>query len=258
MAEDYDLGSGDVGIVDSTPAPPPRDPFSMSFGPSDRSEDPFAVRQDLLQSPYTMATVVHAIVRDKYGDDAYWWDPLTVALELKADFAVDPCPEVLDRWNAIQLVMTGDAFFNRIDAFLAVCNSLSSGEPFFGAFDPVTTEEAAWAVAEVGMNRDMLPFAPTIKRYCKVVLENDGYGKGSFPPVFDIVFDDNTTLKDVKEGLVSSENGASLKNYLLDNVNDIASQFDSLKDLKNVDEDLLRKGLLNALRDNKDGSFQKK
>lgn len=257
MAEDFDIGSGGVGLVDSTPAKPPRDPFSMSFGPPGQ-DDPFTVRQDLLQSPETMATVVHAIIRDKYGDEAYWWDPITVALELKADFGVDPCPQVMDKWSAMQVVMTGDAFFNRIDAFLAVCNSLSSGEPFFGAFDPVTTEEAAWAVAEVGMNRDMLPFSPTIRRYCRIVLEGDGYGKKSFPPVFDIVFGDDVKLKDVEAGLVADENGSALKAYLSDNVNDIASQFDSIKDLKGVDEDLLKKGLLNALRDNKDGSFQQK
>ncbi len=185
------------------------DPFLTQFG-HDMS-DPFTVRQDLIQSPETMATVVHAIIRDKYGDEAYWWDPLTVALELKADFQVDACPEFMDRWGAMQVVMTGDSFFRRIDSFFAVCNAFSSGEPFFGAFDPVTVEEAAWGVAEVGMNRDMLPFAPTIKRYCKLILERDGYGKGDFPPVFDIVFEDNTTLRDVKAGLVSSENGAALK-----------------------------------------------
>ena len=63
------------------------DPFQKAFAPE--GEDPFAVRQDLLQSPETMATVVHAIVRDKYGDEAYGWDMLTLAMELKADFAVD-------------------------------------------------------------------------------------------------------------------------------------------------------------------------
>ena len=112
------------------------DPFLTQFGHD--SSDPYTVRQDLIQSPETMATVVHAIIRDKYGDEAYFWDPLTVAMELKADFEVDPCPEFMDRWGAMQVVMTGDSFFNRIDSFFAVCNAFSSGDPFFGAFDPVT------------------------------------------------------------------------------------------------------------------------
>jgi len=232
------------------------DPFLQQFG-NDLS-DPFAVRQDLLTSANTMATVVHAIVRDKYGDDAYFWDPLTVALEIKADFSVDPVPQVMDRWSAIQVVMTGDSFFNRIDSFMAVCNAFSSGDPFFGSFDPVTVEEAAWGVAEVGMNRDMLPFSPTIKAYCRTILENDGYGKNGFPAVFDLVFEDDVTIKDVAEGLVSKENGAALKGYLMENVDDIAKQFDSLKDLKNVDEDILKKGLVVALRDRSDDGFKKK
>lgn len=226
------------------------DPFLQQFG-HDMS-DPFTVRQDLIQSPETMATVVHAIIRDKYGDEAYWWDPLTVTLELKADFQVDACPEFMDRWGAMQVVMTGDSFFRRIDSFFAVCNAFSSGEPFFGAFDPVTVEEAAWAVAEVGMNRDMLPFSPTIKKYCEIILGKNGYGRDNAPKIFDLVFDedhDGTSLKDIKAGLVSDENGAALKQYLAENVDDIARQFDSLVDLKNVDDELLKKGLLRALEE---------
>lgn len=211
--------------------------------------DPFTVRQDLIQSPNTMATVAHAIVRDKYGDEAYWWDPLTVALELKADFQVDPCPEFMDRFGAIQVLMTGDSFFNRIDSFFAICNAFSDGQPFFGAFDPVTVEEAAWAVAEAGMNRDMLPFSPTIRDYCRIILERNGYGSGNMPPIFDAVFDGKATLKDIRAGLASEGNGAELHAYLSGNVDDIAAQFDSLADLKNVDDDLLRKGLINALRE---------
>jgi len=216
----------------------------------------FSTRQDLIASPETMATVAHAIVRDKYGDEAYWWDPLTVALELKADFETDPCPEFLDRWNAMQVLMTGDAFFKRIDAFFAVCNSYSSGEPMFGAFDPVTVEEAAWAVAEAGMNRDMLDFSPTIKDYCRVILEQDGYGEGNYPPIFGVVFNDGTKLRDVKAGLVSDENGKALKSYLMDNVNDIAKQLDSIPDLKGLDRDLLRKGLVTAMSDRRPNGSQ--
>ena len=100
------------------------------------------------------------------------------------------------------------------------------------------------------MNRDMLPFSPTIKKYCSIILGNNGYGANNKPPVFDIVFDDHTSLKDVEAGLVSKENGETLRRYLEENVNDIAAQFDSLADLKNVDDELLKKGLINALRSN--------
>lgn len=233
------------------------DPFQKAFAPE--GEDPFAVRQALIQSPETMATVVHAIVRDKYGDEAYGWDPLTVAMEIKADFGVDPCPEFMDRWGAIQTLMSGDSFFTRIDAFLAVCNSFSDGDPFFADFNPVTLEEAAWGVLEAGMNRDMLPFSPTIRSYVRIVAESNGFGGDSMPPALKPVFDGgDATMKDIEAGLVSEENGQALRTYLNEQANDVASQFDSIRDLRNVDDELLRKGLARALSEDKDGDFEQK
>ena len=215
------------------------------------SVNPYVTRQSLLQSPETMATVVHAILKDRYGDEWYWFDQLSIMMDIQDDFRCDPCPEVMDRIAAMQVVMTGDSFFNRIDSFFAVCNAFADGDPFFGAFDPVTVEEAAWALAEVGMNRDMLPFSDTIKSYCRAILKEAGYGDSDYPPIFDAVFDGKASLGDIKAGLASEENDASLKAYLAEQAEDLANQFDSIADLKNVDEDLLRKGLTKALEDNR-------
>ena len=46
-------------------------------------------RQQALQNPETLATVVHAILRQQYGEEVYDWDPVTVYLECQADFAAD-------------------------------------------------------------------------------------------------------------------------------------------------------------------------
>ncbi len=211
--------------------------------------NPYAARQDLLQSPRTMATVVHAIVADKYGPnpEIYDWEPLTMCMELKADFQVDANPAVMDRWCAIQTLMSSDAFFTRIDAFLSICNTFSNGEPSFSAFSPVTLEEVAWGVAEAAMNRDMLPFSPTIREYVRLICRRNGYESGEFPPILDAVFDKKPKLSAVKEGLVHENNSAVLQRYLRDNAKDVQAQFDSLADLRNVDDQLLRKGLLRAL-----------
>ena len=60
-------------------------------------------RQQAFQTPQTLATVAHAIIRKQYGDEAYTWDLITVALEIKDDFGVDCDSTVLDRWCAMQI-----------------------------------------------------------------------------------------------------------------------------------------------------------
>ena len=218
--------------------------------PTDLSGAGIAARQHLLQSNQTLGTVVHAILLDRFGQEVYGWEPVTVALECKAEFGCEPSTTVMDKWCAIQVAMSSDAFFRRIDAFLSICNTLASGEPYADVFDPVTTEEAAWGVAEISLNRDFLPFSPTIKDYVHTVLRQDGFSDDEFPKIFEQVFDRTPNERVVSENLAVLGNGANIDAYLRDNVTDLLAQFNRLPDLKEVDLDTLRKGLGHILRIN--------
>ena len=217
---------------------------------ADLSNAGVAARQHLLQSNQTLGTVVHAILLDRFGQEIYGWEPVTVALECKAEFGCEPSTTVIDRWCAIQVAMVSDAFFRRIDAFLSVCNTLSSGEPYADVFDPVTTEEAAWGVAEISLNRDFLPFSPTIKSYVRTVLKQDGFSNDEFPKIFEQMFDRTPDEHAVSENLAVLGNGANIDAYLRGNVVDLLAQLNRLPDLKEVDLDTLRKGLDYILRIN--------
>lgn len=206
-----------------------------------------AARQDLLQSNQTLATVIHAILLDRFGEEVYGWEPVTVALECKAEFGCDPSTTVMDKWCAMQVAMTSDAFFRRIDAFLSICNTFSSGEPYADVFDPVTTEEAAWGIAEVSLNRDFLPFSPTVRSYVSKVLRDDGFSDDEFPPVFREVFDRAPSEHPVRQSLSVVSNGAGIGEYLRGNVVDMLSQFNRLPDLGNVDLSTLQKGITKVL-----------
>jgi len=214
---------------------------------------PAVARKGLIESPNTLATVAHAIMRDRFGDEWYWWDPLTVEMELRDEYGAEPSPQFMDRLHAVQVLMTGDAFFNRIDAFMGVCNAFSSGDPFFGTFDPVTAEEAAWGVAEAGMNRDMLEFSPTIRTYCRIVLSENGYGDDDVPPVFDAVFGGRAGISGASPGLVSEENGAELRGFVLEQVNDLVEQLKSVPDMKGLDMAILKNGVVSAISDRRRG-----
>lgn len=198
-------------------------------------------RKTALESPQTLATVIHAIMLDKYGEQVYDWDPATCALEVRDDFSAEMCTQAMDRWCAMQAVMSSDAFFKRLDVFLNVCNTLASGSPSFLMFDPVTPEEAAWAVAEVAMNRDILPFAYPIRQYMRQQLEADGFspGSGDLPAVFAEMFEkdpDAHAIRASLPGSASDSNARNMEQFLAERMLDMELQFGGIPDLHRVDD----------------------
>lgn len=203
-------------------------------------------RKLALESPQTLATVVHAIMFDQYGPAVYDWDPTTCAMEVADDFKAEVCTQAMDRWCAMQVVMGSDAFFKRLDVFLNVCNTLSSGSPSFLVFDPVTAEEAAWAVAEVAMNRDILPFSYSIKQYMRQQLAADGFDpeSGDLPPVFAEMFErrpDEGRIRSSLTGEAADENASNIERFLTAQILSLETQFGRIPDLKRID-DLLEDG----------------
>ena len=205
-------------------------------------------RKLALESPQTLATVVHAIMLDQYGEAVYDWDPVTCAMEVSADFKAEICTPAMDRWCAMQAVMGSDAFFKRLDVFMNVCNTLASGAPAFEMFDPVTSEEAAWAIAEVSMNRDILPFSYPIRGYLRQQLRADGFDPdaGDLPAVFAEVFERRPDERRIRaeiagDGTVASSNAQNIERYLMEQMMDMEVQFNRIPDFKRVD-DLLEEG----------------
>jgi len=200
-------------------------------------------KQTALQSPESLATVIHAIIRQQYGDDAYLWDPLTVSLEVHDDFRAEMDTIALDRWSAMQVIMTTDAFFKRLDAFLGICNTLSSGVPFFQVFDPVTVEEAAWAITEVSLNRELLPFSYPVKKYLKTVLKHDGYGENDYPSPFHEVFDTRPDAGVLRKGLGELSNQDNVEAFIDEQLGDMVYQFNQISDLRDLDDIILRRSM---------------
>ena len=213
-------------------------------------------RQQILQSNDASATVVHAILRTQYGEEVYDWDPVTVAMEVQADFGCDMSATAMDRWCAMQVVMTSDAFFTRLDAFMNICNTLAEGEPAFSVFNPVTVEEMAWAISEVALNRELLPFSYAVKQYIKRCLAEDGYDEGTYPSVFAEVFDKRPAAEDVR-AIMRATHGAqdaqdtnitNIEVYIGEELADMTAQFHKIQDMKTLDEIITARGLEEAIR----------
>lgn len=202
-------------------------------------------KQAALQTSETLATVVHAIILRQYGEEAYVWDPTTIFLELQQDFRAEIETTVLDRWSAMSVIMTSNAFFKRLDAFMGICNTLTSGEPFFQVFDPVTTEEAAWAVTEVSLNRELMPFSYPIRRYMRMMLEQDGYDPMNYPAVFKEIMGNKPSAEDIRKiiGPSANANDTNVDSYLDEQLKDMVYQFNKIPDLRNLDDIILQRSM---------------
>jgi len=192
--------------------------------------------KEALQSPETSATLINAIIKRQYGEEVYLWDPLTVFLELKTDFRVDPISEVTDKIGAIQVIMSTDAFFNRLDAFIAICNTLNTGDPYFTAFDPATLEEVAWAMAEISLIRNMQPFSYPIKQYIKQLLKSDGYTEGNYPEIIKMAFVDDPSSRDIKKIISSTPNKEVVEQYIDEQLKDLIYQFNKIPEMSKIDD----------------------
>ena len=200
-----------------------------------------------LQSPETLSTVIHAIILDKYGEEAYLWDATTLFLELQDDWKADACPEAIDRISAVQVIMTTDAFFKRLDAFLSICGTLNSGSPAFDAFAPVTTEEMSWAICETALNREFLPFSYAVKHYIKQVLAQDGYDDNHYPAIFNEVFGAKPDTDRIRHGLAVLNNDDNIDKYLHEQMKDMVFQFNAIPDMLGIEAIIVQRGLEEAL-----------
>lgn len=221
-----------------------------------------AAWREMWENPEADATVLNAMTLSTYGEEYLDWDPLTIQMEIQDDFGVTPASECMDKICAMQIVMgTGD-FFQRVDAFRNIVNTIANGQPFFQTFTPLQAEEIALAIATVGMNRDMIPFASAVQELVRLSLKGDGYGEDDFPPILSCVFDRKPSEKAVRDqitdliGRPESELPTAAQNNIM-NIDSMLrrrvvvclKQLDSLPGLTSVDDTILEKGVLRALNE---------
>jgi hypothetical protein len=183
--------------------------------------------KQLLQSRETFGTTLHAALLAKYGPEIYVWEPETITLEVLDDYGVEIPSYGFNRWAAIQTIMTTDAFFRRVDAFMAVCNSLTSGEPYFTTFDPLTTEEIVWGITEAALNRELLPFSRAVKAFIKLTATTEGFSGGNAPEVIKNVLSDKDVREDIAE-TYRTDNNDILEEFIDEQMGALAFQLDQL------------------------------
>ena len=194
-----------------------------------RSEQ--VARKTALESPETLATVAYAILNESYEDQWIYWDPSTVYLELRDDFNCEPASETMDRICATQVLMAGDSYFKRLDAFLGLSNTFTSGAPAFNIFNPVSTAESAWGLAEASFLREFLPFGPGIRMYLRTTLNVEGF-YDDYPDIFDEVLGPKADADAVRGAVMKNLHDASkdeIEQFLHSQLEIMVYQFNELE-----------------------------
>lgn len=191
-----------------------------------------------------MSVVLLTLLQKQFGEDVFFWDPTTVFLEIKDEWSAEAATPVMDRIAAGQIIISTDQFFQDISAFLNICNTLSSGQPSFSVFDPVEPEEAAWAITEVSLMRELQPFAPMIRDYMRTILEQDGYTEEDYPDVFEYILKRKVprarAFKDELERTLHDDQTDNVETYVMDRLQDIVYQFDKIPGMADSLQELLR------------------
>lgn len=208
--------------------------------------------QAALENPECCATLLHAICLRQYGEQFYMWDPSTVSLELKADFYAELPSENMDKISSIQLLVSSGEFFSDPAAFFAVCSTLADGDPLFNVFDPPSIEEISWAVSEVALNRELLPFSYAIKQIVKSLDNEYGFNNNNMPTAIRELLEATPDEEDIQEAMGAVLNGENLDAYMAENVAEMAAQFEGVHGLAELFPRILEDGVIptiNKLRD---------
>jgi hypothetical protein len=128
----------------------------------------------------SLATTLLVACLDNFGTAFFEWEPDALDLELRGAFGVEMPTENRDKLWALVTAITTNLFYVSLESFIPICNSLNGTEANFQYYDPVTGEEAAWAITEVLLSDPPVDedpadrFSHEIKHYIGLTLKSEG------------------------------------------------------------------------------------
>lgn len=153
---------------------------------------PLPLRKDrlgqLVSDEQMMATPLLVLCVDTFGTPFFNWEPQTFDIESQAAFGTEMPDVNRDKVWALVTLLTTNLFYISLESFIPVANALNGEGSDFSNYDPVTADEAAWAIVEAALidppegNQDNAErFGHDVKRYIGAALEAEGV---TTPPKF--------------------------------------------------------------------------
>jgi hypothetical protein len=134
----------------------------------------------ITQDDRMLATPLLVLCVDTFGTEFFDWEPETFNIECAGAFGKE-LPDVnRDKVWALVTVLTTDLFYKSLEAFIPIANTLNDSTADFDTYDPVTSEEAAWAITEATLMDPPIEdepgprFSHDIRRYIGETLRAEG------------------------------------------------------------------------------------
>jgi len=137
----------------------------------------------MFESPDTYASTMVICLVDKYGVEAFEWDPDSIRLELYDVYSAEVPQANLDKINAALLAITTNQFYVSLEAFMSICNALFGYGVGFHAYDPAEIDEMCWGITEIMLlapSDDKDPkqmFSNEIRYYIGQRAEEEGFSR---------------------------------------------------------------------------------
>lgn len=137
-----------------------------------------------LENPDTFATVLLTICLIQYGEETFTVDPLVLFAWLEEDFGVELHEDNQNKLNAILVALTTDYFYNDLQTFKSICETLTTGDPGIADTDldtdDISIPEVLWGVYEVSLcNDDVVvstyKFNSLIRNFINVLLQDEPF-----------------------------------------------------------------------------------
>ena len=128
----------------------------------------------------TFTTSLMAITLDQFGSQMLDWHPLTLEMEIKDEFNVDPPDHIMDRLMVGIALLKTDNFFNSVVDFSRWCMTLSGHYLPQERFALPDSDDIAWGITEGMMlaspdaQSDGSYFSLEIAKFIGVILDAEG------------------------------------------------------------------------------------
>ena len=136
--------------------------------------------KEMLEWPETFGLVLLVIVLDNYGTESLNWELETILSQLEDDFGAKLPKINKDKLGSMITALTSDTVLQDWFSLNVCCEALNNDPISFDVLDPVTPEQLAWGIVELGLlfDKDDQPkYSDEVCRYMGVVLAEAGFSR---------------------------------------------------------------------------------